>query len=474
MKATIIAVVGVALVAAGCGSGGAGAGAGESAKTNAIAPVTLRIGTDDEPGRPAADQIEELARRAAKLSGGAIRIEPVWHAAGDGPDWDQRVARMVTSGELDMGVIPSRSWDTEGVTSLRALNAPFLITSDELLDAVVSSDVADDLMAGLGKAGVRGIALFPEGLRHPFGLEQPLMGPGDYDGEAIRTPTSETTEAMFAALGASVSDEEADPRHHAALESSYFLEPGGTATGNVTFYPKVNSLVIGDEVFDGLDDAQRKVLAQAAAQTREWAIEESPTDADAAEAFCADGRRVVLASDQQVAALERAAAPVTAELESDGQTASIIEAIRALKGDVPDVKPSGCGQAPDASARSSKFDGVYRFRITDEQLRKAGITDAADIDENHGRFDVTLDGGTYCWVQQAPNPLDNPDECSTYEVDGDRVVFSYPSGKPDVYRFTKTADRDLEVAVVKAGRPDALPYMEVWAANTWKRIGDAE
>ena len=104
MKVTIIAVLAALLAAAGCGGGD-----GEAAKTSAVKPVTLRIGTDDEPGRPAADQIEELARRAAELSDGAVRIEPVWHAAGEGPDWDQRVARMVTSGELDMGLIPSRA-----------------------------------------------------------------------------------------------------------------------------------------------------------------------------------------------------------------------------------------------------------------------------------------------------------------------------------------------------------------------------
>ena len=40
-----------------------------------------------------------------------------------------------------MGLIPSRAWDTEGVTSLRALNAPFLIDSDELLDEVVSRKI---------------------------------------------------------------------------------------------------------------------------------------------------------------------------------------------------------------------------------------------------------------------------------------------------------------------------------------------
>ena len=61
--------------------------------------------TTSPAGRPPT-RSRSSARRAAKLSGGAIRIEPVWHAAGDGPDWDQRVARMVTSGELDMGVIP--------------------------------------------------------------------------------------------------------------------------------------------------------------------------------------------------------------------------------------------------------------------------------------------------------------------------------------------------------------------------------
>ena len=468
MKLIIVAVAG-ALVAAGCGSSD-----GEAVKSGSVKPVVLHVGTDDEPGKPTADQIMEFKRRVEQASDGAIRIQPAWHAAGDGPDWDQRVARMVTSGELEMGLIPSRSWDTEGVTSLRALNAPFLITSDELLNSVISSDVADDLMAGLGKAGVHGIALFPEGLRHPFGLKRALMGPDDYEGETIRTPTSDTTAAVFAALGAGVDDDEADPNQHAAMESSYVLEPGGTATGNVTFYPKVNSLVIGDKAFDGLDDAQRKLIAEAAAATRDWAIEASPTDAEAAEAFCADGRRVVLATEQQLAALEAAAAPVTAELESDPQTASSIEAIQALKQDVSADAPVGCGKAAPAAADSAKFDGVYRFEITDEQLRDAGLTEAADIDENHGVYEVTLSGGTYCWVAQAPNPQNNPDECSTYEIDGDRVVWSYPNGKPDVYRFTKSSDGDLEVTAVKAGTPDVRPYIEAWAANTWKRIGDAE
>jgi TRAP-type C4-dicarboxylate transport system substrate-binding protein len=463
---TVFVVLAAMLAVAGCGGG-------EAAEHRPVEPVTLHIGTDDEPGKPAADQIEEFARRAAKLSDGAIRIEPVWHAAGEGPDWDQRVARMVTGGELEMGLIPSRSWDTEGVTTLRALNAPFLITSDELLNGVISSEVAGDLMAGLGTAGVHGIALFPEGLRHPFAFEKPLRGPGDYEGKVIRTPTSDTTAQVFAALGASVNDDDPEPKEHAGMEASYFLDPGGTATGNVTFYPKVNTLVIGDAAYDRLDEAQRRAISEAAAQTRDLLIQDNPSDAEAAKAFCADGRRVVLASEQQLAALEHAAAPVMAELESDEQTASIVAAIRGMKTDAAGAPaPEPCGEV--ARSVSAKFDGVYRFRITDEQLREAGVTERGDIDENHGVFEMTLSGGKSCWVQTAPNPLDNPDDCGTYEVDGNRVTFSYPTGKPDVYRFTKTADGDLEVGVVKAGAPDALPYLEAWAANPWKRIGDAK
>ena len=45
-------------------------------------PVTLRIGTNDEPGRPSARAIEEFARQVTGRSHGQIRIEPVWQAAG--------------------------------------------------------------------------------------------------------------------------------------------------------------------------------------------------------------------------------------------------------------------------------------------------------------------------------------------------------------------------------------------------------
>ncbi len=346
----------LAIATAGCGGGSdtkagsssppAAAVSTQAASAAAEPAVTLRVGTDDDIGKPSTDQILEFARQVKDLSGGTISVQPTLHAAGDGDDWDQRVARMVVAGDLEMGLIPSRAWDTEGVTSLRALNAPFLVASDEVLDQVVAPPVADELMSGLDKAGVVGLALFPEGLRHPFGLSGPVLGPEDYEDQVIRSPTSATIASMFQLLDAKVTQSEIDAATQAAMESSYLIDVTGTSTGNVTFFPKVNSLVINQKVQESLTEDQRAVLLDAAAKTREWAIAKTPTDADAAKAYCDGGGSVVLASADDVAALEKATAPLYEELEQDAQTRQLIADIRAVKESSPAAAPvAACGDA---------------------------------------------------------------------------------------------------------------------------------
>jgi TRAP-type C4-dicarboxylate transport system substrate-binding protein len=458
-----------------------GGGTGEANKAgSARGPVTLRVATDDPEDRPGSNALLELADRVREASGGTVRLQITLNAGGDGTDWDQKVARKVIAGDYDLGLVPARAWDTEGVTSLRALSAPFLITSDELLDDVVSSDLADQLMSGLDGTGVHGLALFPEGLRHPFGYKAPLLGPDDYRGQVIRTPRSATSTDVYEALGARAVDTEADARVQAGTDSAYNLFPSGIATGNVTLFAKADVLVINDDAAGRLDAQQRAALEKAAIATRDWMVKSAPGDAADARGYCKGGGAVVLASAADVAALETATAPVTRQLEQDARTRDLIAAIRERRGTdaPPEVKPCGKqaaargGDAPGAA--DSRFDGVYRFEITDRQLREFGVTRAPDIAENHGLYTVTLSHGDYCWEQRAPNDLNNPDECSTYELRGSRVVWNYPVGAPDVYRFAKTGDGDLKVTAVSAATPAALPYVKAWAANTWERIGGGE
>jgi TRAP-type C4-dicarboxylate transport system substrate-binding protein len=413
MPKIAVFVVALALALTACGGGKVGAdkAGGDDA------PVTLRVGTDDGPGRPAADQIEEFARLVEEVSEGHLRIEPVWHAGGeDVDDWDQVVARMVVSGELDMGMIPARAWDTEGVTSLRALHAPFLVTSDELVEEIVTSDLAKEMLSGLEAADVTGVALLPEGLRHVLAFGDPPLSPADFDGMLIRAPRSDTTYALFEALGALPDDLPGDDQAFlegvrtgrvGAAESSFALAgtlPGPTtAIGNLTLFPKVNSLVINSDAFGDLTDDQRAILRDAGQRTLDWATGTTPTDADVAREFCKNGGRIVVADEADIEELQGAIQSVYDELEKDEATKRMIERIRELKQEAatPEVSVAPCGAetddgttAGDDEAQSAFPEGVYRMEMTAEFLIEAGV-DRPTASNHAGIWSLTFQEGQF-------------------------------------------------------------------------------
>jgi TRAP-type C4-dicarboxylate transport system substrate-binding protein len=469
---TVVVMAALVLVVASCtgseeGTPAKAGGAGE--------PRVLTMGTDDFPDRAAAEQVEEFARRVEELSDGELRIEPVWRAGDGDEEWDQVVARKVVGGQLDLGNVPSRAWDTEGVTSLRALNAPFLITTDDLLDAVVTSDLADEMLAGLDEVGVVGLALVPEGLRHPFGFAQPLLGPEDYRDGHVRAPHSATTEAMFEAFGATTTGTDTDVTAQVGMESAYAFDVQGPATGNVTFFPKVGTLVVNGEVFERMSERQQQVLAEAAAQVRDWAIETRPSDVEAAAGFCEDGGTIVHASDTELAALVAAAGPLYAELEADPQTKTQIDAIRTLQQGLGTAAtaPEPCGDQlvadpgehdePEAGADNSAINGIYRWEFTREELEAAGEP-PEEVDNNVGVWTNWFQDGRW-WDQDEP--------MGTYVLDGDRMTITHKDGVVGTYRWEHNEQGDLLVTAVDT-TPEWQAFDELWTSRPWLRVGDVD
>ncbi|HKG49296.1 MAG TPA: TRAP transporter substrate-binding protein DctP [Actinomycetales bacterium] len=485
-----LAVLMTALVAS-CQGGGTDKAA-DTDKAGGAATMTLRLGTADPAGRPGSLQVEEFARQIGQRSGGRMRIEPVWSAAEGGREsqgWDQRVARQVVEGRLDLASIPTRAWDTEGVTSLRALQAPFLVTSPDLVRRTISGDLGRTMLGGLQKVDVVGLSLWFEGLRHPFSFGPPLRTPRDYSGAAIRVPASQVSTSLFGALGATVDDwngsdfeEQVRGGGVDGAETSFplakTLPATSTATGNVTLYPKVNSLVAGRRVFSKLTKAQRKTLTDAAAATAAWSFSAAPDDAAAAEEFCREGGRVVTASAADLAALERSVRPVYQQLSADPQTRHLIEAIRRLKGQTPTSSASRvrpCGEAapvtpsPRASV-SAGLDGVYRIEITDADLRAGGVTSAGDLLENHGIYTWRLRDGTWHWDQRGPNPISRPADDGTYTVEGQRVTFLFPvAGGPPPTTFTWDIDARGDLRLAPGGDVDPVVAV-LMTAHPWRRL----
>lgn len=436
-----VAMLMLVLVAGACSSGAASKAGGDEP------PIVVKMGTNDPPGRPASDQIEEFAARVAELSEGEITVEPVWRVGGvNTPNWDQAVARQVANGELDMGNIPSRAFDVLGVTSLQALNAPFLITSDELLDEVVASELADDMLAGLEEIRLVGLTLLPEGLRHPFGFDEGLLGPDDYEGGTMRAPASATTAAVFEALGATVVDDEIDPGSQIGMESAYVFDPPGTGTGNVILFPKANVLVVNADVFERLNESQKVVLEQAALETLNWSVESRVRETAAAEEWCANGGRVVTADGEALAALQDAVEPVYQDLRADELTAELIDQIQEMKKSLPvsePVIPDACEGEPDDSEPTAEgiddpsvINGSYRFEWDAAELvdafvaRGAPSAEAADLANNAGVVSLTFHDGKY--DQTWETGFYAGDHCpGTYAISGNRITMVDASDSND-------------------------------------------
>lgn len=415
------------LALAACGGGDSPDKAGGSGPT-----VTLRIGSANFPNSAATDAMATFAREVETLSDRKLRIKLVWKAAGMARAWDQRVARRVIAGDLDLGLIPARAWDTEGVTSMRAIHAPFLVTNDELAREVVQGELAEEMLAGLDELDLVGLALIPEGLRHPVGFGKPLLSPADYSGIMIQTPRSDTGYALFRALGATPQDFNGDGYQRAVRSGavqgedlSFVLAKtllrAGVFTGNVTFSAKVNSLVVNREVYEGLTEEQRSTLREAAERTREHGLDEDVREQEAAARFCADGGTVVTASEADLQALEQAAEPVYAELEKDTTTREMIDRIRELKQRQPpsdEVEP--CAGGDSAADRSPSSDpgadgrgipnGVYRTQVTEAELLKAGLP--RDEEEYDGVHTLTLEDGEFVDELRRDTPI--PDCLGSY------------------------------------------------------------
>src|SRR5215216_7325953 len=166
--ATVALAVVAAVVAGGCGGGG---GSGDKAGGSGE-PVVLRMANaygDLQTG----PVIEHFVSQVKARSGGNLRLQvaSTWGDYAD--DAEQQVVRAVAAGKADLGWAGARVFDTMGVTSFQALQAPMLIDSYALEQAVLTSDISARMMDGLDKVGVHGLGVLADGLRRPIAVKHP-------------------------------------------------------------------------------------------------------------------------------------------------------------------------------------------------------------------------------------------------------------------------------------------------------------
>lgn len=462
-----------------------------------VVPQTVVLATGDSEGTPASDDVLHFAAAVKKLSGGAITVDVRWeaHEAITGPDDQQpyaTVAEYLESGEAELALVPDFVWVDRGAHRMAALKAPFLITSDSEVNAIVGSPIAGDMLAELMEFGVHGLALLPDSLRHPAGFDKVFTTLRDFDGATLRTLDSQSAK-LFQQWGA-----RAVPLNGLDYPQAVFAgevqgvdaafarvtsSPAGTFTGDITLFPKINALVASNSWFDGLGADEKRILTDAAQDTLEYVIATTPSDAQSAKDYCSRGGSVVLAGRDAVAELERAAEPLQTALRSDSRTRAAIQAIVELKADVenPTERVAACGEstsppkeppAPVGTQNVTFPEGTYRMEISKQAFLDAGV-DAGTAADHTGVWTITFRDGVFA---------DPGCPGGSYAVHDERVWVTLgaeaqcgdPAGKilfsarwtyqDDVLRF-------IDVRSEAEGPLAQSLHETLWGSVPWQRIG---
>lgn len=476
-----------------------------AALAQAERPVTLRFAVEDAGDQIGHPYINLFIENVSRLSDGTISIEPAYDTDGwdatespltdleqirSRPFGNEEVIRRVADGEAELGLARAGSlgFDTLGVKSIEALSVPYLIDDLGLAFAVAHDKVADEALAGLKDVGLTGLGILPRDLWHPFSWTGgPLRSVEDYAGASIRAMPSRIAWDLIEALGATpwymnrfdwTQLPGAIKGIEVGLRSYGALGDDPTATGNVTPMARLEVLFISSAAMDQLSGAQQQTLRDAAAVTLAQVEAEHPTEAVSAQEWCNQGHSVVLATPEQLAGLQAAAAPVIASIVADPGTARIVDEIRALK---QTVTPWDAAQACRAVSQATPApvdltgthgeaipNGAYRAEATVEVLMQAGAERGWAV-RNAGTTTWTFEDGTVMVVVNGGVPCQG----TATVVDGGielHTASTEPCGLDGVVRWRPTEDGIRMILVPSSYTDiDAVSYA-AWLGLDWVRV----
>jgi TRAP-type C4-dicarboxylate transport system substrate-binding protein len=438
---TIIALAAVACTSGGAATQSRGQTSQPTAATSVIGiadpPITLRVAAADGPS----PEMDLLVNRVAELSAGRMTVTPVLNAGG--ADYETGVIRLVKAGDVEIALVATRGFDLEGITSLRFLQAPFLIDNDALALAVAKSDAARRALDAMGD--VVGLTLWPLEVRHfqSFpGCDKDFRTPAGLHGATIFSPPSGVSHALAATLGAKTwFSNDADrgvavdrcelEGAEAGITSTGVLPMGSnpTAVADVALFPKYNALVVNADTFRRLSDAQRAVLRRSAGDVQADAITRQSHDAGSEGAWCEAGGRIVHAGPKAQAAFLEAAAPVYDELEADSLTRNLIADVRALAAATP-ASPVAEPCEPSAPPTDLVLpddltnyvatpipDGTYRRELVLDELIANGVSRATAEANSPTRLTLIYEGSKVSQIVEHEGVEDRCDGAVEY-VDG--------------------------------------------------------
>ncbi len=356
--AAAAAAAALALGLAACGDDDDSSDTSGDTSGGGAAEITLRLGYVTAPEHPYGIAVDQFVKEVAAASDGAIAIETLPNYQGG----DVPLLQDVRGGAVEIASVSSAVFGTQGVTDFDALQALRLITRYDLEREVIAGPIGAQMLEGVSKIGLKGLAIHEGGLRKPLGAKKQLASAQDFRGLKIRTPESPVLEAGIRALGA---DPTAIPfpDTYAALrdgtvdgmeanlgliQTVKYYEVADFLTNNVNLWPFPTVLVMNQDAFDNLSADQQKIITDVAATIPGFSIDFFEQPSDLVQTLCDEGLKFVVASDADISSFDRAGETVQQQLsQDDPTTGDYIQQIKQIKEGLsappaPPPLPEGC------------------------------------------------------------------------------------------------------------------------------------
>ena len=423
--------------------------------------------------------VAPFAEAVRSLSSGTLVIDTALDWRPGDPQREGELVKDVEADKADLGIEPARSFDTVGITSFEALQAPFLINSTALETKVLSSSISGQMLDGLSPSGLIGLAIVPGPMRRLLGRSRVLATVADLRGATIGIRPSHMTEKTLEALGAKpvvytvggaipLATLDGIETNILAIEGNGYDAGAAALTSNIDLWPRPSAIFVNAKVFAGLSAEQQTWLREAGSRAGTGVVTEIVQgEATSAAIMCRRNLRFVDATPADLGALRQAVEPVYTDLESDPATKAFIAQIEAMRGSgdaAPEPAPACLQPASSpspalSSAPVTSIDGSWEVTITkDQYMATKPPPDPSEIDpSNWGHFTMDLQAGRI-------NCCPNDKNVGTFSLDGNHMHAVFPDGT--VFDVTWSIYKGkLQLGVWPTGVSPTG-----WRAQPWTRV----
>lgn len=466
--AAVLATAAVVLTACG-GSDGDKAGGADKPEPHVLS-MALQSSVSD--------QMAAFAQEVDRLSDGTleIRFSEMWrlgevtHEAGTLED--------VKAGKIDMASVGARAFDTVGIDSFQALVAPLLVDSYDLEAKVFDEGIPDEMLEAVDELDLVGIGVLPGPMRKVLGVSRPFVQPADFVGQVVGMQDSAVATQTLDALGATpkplpaqapLDGLDAYEQQLGSIAGNSYDANARYVTSNVNLWPRPFVIVMGMDAFDALTEEQQSALRDAAESAIPKALEASRAeDEEAVAILCRRGMTFATASESDLAELRAALERVYAQLTSDPETRSYVDAIASLKQEVAaSAEAPSCTSVsdPSRSATGGIPEGTYESTLTRDDWVQAGMDgDAAGV------FTLEFTDG----MVRLREPSGEVGFQATYTLFRDKFEAVGPETLTAHWSFDGKSLRFTDLGVCGgsgcAPSDEVTPYHVVWESHPWLRV----